>query len=230
MNGFGITDEELELIRKIVREPILKYGDDIGPQLERIRNGEMWNDHIAVQAGIAILKELKYKQQSVSVAGTSSNNLFALFDKAKETLKYPKLTYVFNDGIYPDKIQLSLAGAKASKPGSINITDGGPYGRNVWFGRINRGAEAPAIQSNFRNTALADKIYKIMEDPQGMAKLQGQKFAHCCFCGLELTNKNSVTVGYGPVCAENWGLPWEGTADAAELEREKELIANLGEL
>lgn len=34
---------------------------------------------------------------------------------------------------------------------------------------------------------------------------------HCCFCGIELTDEGenrSVEVGYGPVCAENNGLPW----------------------
>ena len=38
---------------------------------------------------------------------------------------------------------------------------------------------------------------------------------HCSFCGLELTNDYSVVVGYGPICAENWGLPHalNGTAD-----------------
>ena len=34
---------------------------------------------------------------------------------------------------------------------------------------------------------------------------------HCCFCGIELTDEGegrSVEVGYGPVCANNNGLPW----------------------
>lgn len=37
---------------------------------------------------------------------------------------------------------------------------------------------------------------------------QGRETCNCSFCGLHLTNPQSVVVGYGPICADNWGLPW----------------------
>ena len=36
----------------------------------------------------------------------------------------------------------------------------------------------------------------------------GRQLGVCQFCGRELVNPESRTLGYGPVCAERYGLPW----------------------
>lgn len=36
----------------------------------------------------------------------------------------------------------------------------------------------------------------------------GQLYGTCCYCWRELTDERSIEAGYGPVCAENRGLPW----------------------
>jgi hypothetical protein len=59
MNGFGITDEELELARQAGIRAAVKYGDDVGAQLDQIRSGQIWNDHVAVQGAIEAIKALK---------------------------------------------------------------------------------------------------------------------------------------------------------------------------
>lgn len=41
------------------------------------------------------------------------------------------------------------------------------------------------------------------------AKKYALKTNNCCFCKRELTDEISVKVGYGPICAEYFGLPWE---------------------
>lgn len=40
------------------------------------------------------------------------------------------------------------------------------------------------------------------------AKAFGDSTHHCVFCYRSLTTKESKAVGYGPVCADNYGLPW----------------------
>lgn len=40
------------------------------------------------------------------------------------------------------------------------------------------------------------------------AKAFGDSTHHCVFCHKGLTTKESKAVGYGPVCADNYGLPW----------------------
>jgi hypothetical protein len=43
----------------------------------------------------------------------------------------------------------------------------------------------------------------------------GHETGVCCFCSRGLTDERSVTVGYGPICAERYGLPW-GTVPAGK--------------
>lgn len=45
-------------------------------------------------------------------------------------------------------------------------------------------------------------------DPGQMAQAHGLTHGWCCFCSLPLSADASVTVGYGPVCADKYGLPW----------------------
>jgi hypothetical protein len=59
MNGFGVTDEELELARQAGIRAAVKYGDDVGSQLDKIRAGQIWNDHVAVQGAIEAIKAIK---------------------------------------------------------------------------------------------------------------------------------------------------------------------------
>lgn len=38
----------------------------------------------------------------------------------------------------------------------------------------------------------------------------GALYGRCVFCSQTLTDERSIEVGYGPICAENHGLPWGG--------------------
>lgn len=53
-------------------------------------------------------------------------------------------------------------------------------------------------------------INQIEADPIAAAKLSGKLTSCCSFCSRELTDELSVKAGYGPICAEHWGLPWGG--------------------
>lgn len=46
------------------------------------------------------------------------------------------------------------------------------------------------------------------QDPVGVSRASGRLTSNCCFCRKKLTTPESVAVGYGPSCAENFGLPW----------------------
>lgn len=53
-------------------------------------------------------------------------------------------------------------------------------------------------------------LAQIEADPIAAAKLSGKLTSCCSFCSRELTDELSVKAGYGPICAEHWGLPWGG--------------------
>ena len=40
------------------------------------------------------------------------------------------------------------------------------------------------------------------------AAANGRNHGTCCYCGRKLKTEESTSVGYGPVCADKWGLPW----------------------
>ena len=132
----------------------------------------------------------------------SAKELSALFDGAAEKIKYPKLTFELPDG---RPLRLSRAGARAKFPYSINVTDGGSYGENVWYGRI--------VHGEFQMSRNADDevlefLQGLAENPTEFGKTYGKKSGNCCFCNKQLTQEKSVKAGYGQTCDKNWGLPW----------------------
>lgn len=42
----------------------------------------------------------------------------------------------------------------------------------------------------------------------GTVRVYGRNTGNCCFCARELTTGESVAMGYGPICADKYGLPW----------------------
>lgn len=129
--------------------------------------------------------------------------------KASASLKNPKLRYHTDRW---GKIVFSYVADTSSKWfGCCFIHNGRKrYGfiGNTGAGRINR--ESPP--------EIKKLILEVAKNPTEAAKLSGQAYKYCCYCGLELTNKSSVYHGYGPICADNWGLPWGDTGDAKDEE------------
>ena len=73
-----------------------------------------------------------------------------------------------------------------------------------------------------------DKLVQLEKDPLGYARGYGLRTGSCMFCGLTLTAAESVGNSYGPICAENWDLPWADT-DAARREKETRKLLALHE-
>ena len=122
---------------------------------------------------------------------------------AMEHLKWPKIR-LETEGCR--KVVLSVAGQKSKNPGTINITDGGPYGSNTWYGRIK--TDGTFQPSKYCTDEIVELLVHISDDPAGAAAAHGHKTGSCCFCTRELTDERSTDVGYGPVCADHYSLPW----------------------
>jgi len=106
---------------------------------------------------------------------------------------------------------LSVAGPAARLPGTVNLTDGKPYGQNTWFGRVDpaTGAWEPSSKVDAQTTtAITALLANFAKDPAKVASLYGKLTGNCCFCSRDLTDQRSVSVGYGPICAGHYGLPW----------------------
>jgi len=132
---------------------------------------------------------------------------------AKKAKKLPKirLTIERADGSnFP--VCLSLNGAKSKTPGGVAITDGAPYGSNVYYGGIRPdGSFFPTAKCS---REIKEFLWAFNEDPAGIAAAYGHKHSNCMFCKKALDTKESTAVGYGPVCADNYGLPWGHVKEA----------------
>lgn len=96
-------------------------------------------------------------------------------------------------------LKLTLAGSSSSNPGGLWVKADADF-----MGGISR-------DGTFRPRAnvphwVKEAIRRVAQDPAGEARLFGQRTGTCCCCGRELTNKQSIEMGIGPICASRWGL------------------------
>lgn len=133
-----------------------------------------------------------------------------LFDKAAETKKFP-VVVLDADG---EAIRLSVASAKSSAPGTINVTTNGSFENRTWYGRIDLAGRFVASPKIETPTAVVDTLKRFAADPVAVATEYGHKTGNCCFCSRELTDERSIYVGYGPTCADRFGLSWGEKAAA----------------
>ena len=163
----------------------------------------IWVHLLVVEAGTQAKKA-----EAVAVVDLSAT--VGYLTSASESLKYPKVRLETSDG---RKVVLSRAGDRAKLPGSINVTDGGPFGDNVWYGRIT--LDGTLQPSRSCDDAVITLLKEFNENPAEVASAYGIRTGNCCFCRKELSTKESLAVGYGPVCADKWSLPWGHVEETA---------------
>lgn len=145
--------------------------------------------------------------------------VIALLDTAAASgLKRPRIVLRINDSL---SVALKIAGPQARVPGSVNVVAKVPYSefeRPTWYGRITRAGMFEPSQAD-APAELVPALIALAADPASAAAAQGHMTGACCFCRITLTDARSVAVGYGPTCAENYGLPWGAVPIAEPAER-----------
>jgi hypothetical protein len=137
-----------------------------------------------------------------------------LLERAAKHLKYPAVVVRANGR----DIRLNIAGKKSSAPGSINVTSAvGGFGSREWYGRVTRDGQFEPSRKHAAATltAVAAALKAMATDPAKAASEYGHLTGCCCFCGIALEDERSTQIGYGPVCAKKWGLPWGRKVRAA---------------
>lgn len=125
--------------------------------------------------------------------------LIAMFDSAAQHLKWPKIR--FQDLLF------TRAGEKSREPGAVNITTPEAIrDQRRYMGRVRR--DGSFVQGAYCDAVTRARILEILADPGGLAAAHGRQVGSCCFCSRALTDERSTSVGYGPICAARFGLPW----------------------
>jgi hypothetical protein len=144
-------------------------------------------------------------------AAPSLSAVVSMFDKAAAHLKYPKIRLQAADGT---AIQLYRATTRSAHPGSVTIVG---TGARRYFGRIDRDGTLSAGRD--MTPAVRALVVSLAENPAGTAAAYGKLTCRCCYCGLHLEDARSTAVGYGPICADHYGMPWTPTEVAAHIAR-----------
>lgn len=162
---------------------------------------------LASIVGVFFNNERRNQQGSRSVEVGSFDGVIALMKQGASRLKHPKVRLALPDG---SPVVLTIAGPDAKVPGSVNITDGGPFNGNTWYGRVHPNGQWDKSRSVFGGTmtALTTLLAELSKDPAGVASAYGKLTGNCCFCCKPLNDERSLGVGYGKVCADKFDLPW----------------------
>lgn len=125
-----------------------------------------------------------------------------MLQTAAHNLKWPRIVY--------RGVRLSLAKAADT----VNVTsDERAFAARTFYGRITPGGSFQPTRSCA--PGVAETLADLATDPASKTAAEGKRTGACCFCGRELSTKESLHVGYGPVCAEKYGLPWGETGPSA---------------
>lgn len=146
-----------------------------------------------------------------------------LFDTAGEKIGARHIRLQTKQGT---KVQLTPAYPDSSYAGKILVrVRPQDYMARILAGTIDKVGHLQ-LNSSVAVLGLIDLLKELANAPAETAAKYGRETGTCCFCGLGLTDPRSVTVGYGPICAGNYGLPWgdfvnkADMAEAAVLEKE----------
>lgn len=122
--------------------------------------------------------------------------LMRLFDQAAASgLKRALLLARTSEG---ERLRL-----KRRDDGVVSVYAADVQGRDGWRGNVQADGAAGRMAAPVL-LALED----LGRDPARAAKAFGDATAVCCFCARDLSDARSTKVGYGPICAERYSLPW----------------------
>lgn len=151
-----------------------------------------------------MLAEARRNAQPQDEEVVDVSGIVRMLEGAREHLKFPKIRLMTATGT---PVVTGIAGERARFPGSVNIlSEKDEYGERQFFGRIHTDGRLEV--RNAAPMGVADIIKAFAKDPEGVATAYGKLTGNCCFCGRNLEDERSTSVGYGPVCATRFGLAW----------------------
>ena len=187
----GISDFEQDIVRAADR-----HGDYMSDKQKRwlLVLGQQELDRVAA---VAAWDGVSPRADKPSGFGP----IMELFGTALMSLKRPKVRVTDSAGL---GVVLTVAGNASRTPGSVHVTRGGAFGdRGGYLGRIDADGT-----TTVRDLPVLAVLRELAEDPADTIARLGRIAGACCLCGRPLTDARSTSVGYGPVCAASFGLPW----------------------
>lgn len=183
------TDQEA--IQKIAQ---LKHNNFAKDLVYKYHRGGLSHAQLAWTHVLAVEGE----QPKLSTSVGSMSELVKLLKQAQTKLTWPKVRLIANGVEY----LLRVAGERSKSPGWVTVSTTS----KDYCGKVSPSGEFYPVGN--QPGELITALKQFSDNPVAAAKVYAKLTCSCCFCGLALTDDRSTEAGYGPVCAENWNLPW----------------------
>lgn len=171
---------------------LAKYGSLTDNQLAAVRKCMARNAQREEARALAAVAEA-----GVNTVACDVFKLEAAFQRARDSAAQDREGLKFLH-LRLDTFIFSPAGAHSRNPGAIYVKEEGTYLGKVQDGRFKRSGDCGDDQER--------RIVVAASDPAAAAKLYGLRTGSCSICGRELTNRASIDLGIGPICAARWGF------------------------
>lgn len=181
------------------------------------------HDYVKMYVGnFEFMNDLKRSLRKGLTAGQAKGALnvhVAEIKRVLATAEAPTETYVnvvtfFANvtGLKWPKVRMDEVVFRGRNDGSVDVTSSWKewndrFNRDAphWYGRIEADG---TVRFGKGWNSVKDVVAEFNSDPEGVARAYGKRTGNCCFCSRELETKESLAVGYGPICADKFGLPW----------------------
>lgn len=198
----SVDEEDQALIAGITSDvlPHVSEGSYREFLVDVCRKGRLWG-HLSQNQRVALSKAVVRQEQRVirpAIETAPSEGLLkiqALMKHAAQHRQFPR--------IEAEGFTFTVAGRRSNLPGAVNVKQGDEY-----VGRIDSGAFYVGNTERSRHLGALALAERIGEDPAAVLGQMGRETGECCFCSRPLTDARSVKAGYGPTCADDYGLPW----------------------
>lgn len=204
-----------ELISKLPTEGDKRFASSlVGQWRAKRRLSQLQQLHVDKLLDKALNPPAEQPKPMAQIAATNMNlvKLHELFDKAKSNhIVVPRLHMQMTDG---KRFTVSAAPMTGKNPGAIYVQLADKY-----YGKVTRDGRFEVPNYVTRCEELERRVAEVGENPSEAGRVHGHKLRWCMFCARELKTVDSLYYGYGPVCADKWGLEWGEAANRIEEEK-----------
>ena len=158
---------------------------------EQHKAGRAWSEkQVAAIASMLVRMEERRAQKLAEAQQVDLSGIVQMFEHAK-TSGYKRPIY------RAEGLKISLAPESSANAGALYVkTEGDDYIGKVLNGRF--------IATSAATDEHKQALTMIAQNPKDAAVRYGRQTGKCACCGRGLTNKQSIELGIGPICAERW--------------------------
>jgi hypothetical protein len=143
--------------------------------------------------------ERMFAKMDANKKAKEANRTNITLDRIKQMIKTAVDNGVKRPILRVGDLAISRAPSHGRNMGYLYVKDDGEYA-----GKISPDGDWMPVGT--ARPGITAELIEIAKDPFGATVKHGKETGQCSCCGRKLTNPESIRLGIGPICRENWGL------------------------